>query len=129
MLAPGSWVKVPSNQAMATLICRGHQKSLADLRKAKLGNFYYVGGTLQATPHVASVAALMLEKNPTLNAAGVENIPKTTALVMPSSGTRHVYDNTLWTDMSWDTDCDGNLCDAVGAGLMQADQALANTPQ
>jgi hypothetical protein len=71
----------------------------------------------------------MLEKNPTLNAAAVENILKTTALIMPSSGTRHVYDNTEWADFSWDTDCNGNVCDPVGAGLMLADQALANTPQ
>jgi hypothetical protein len=71
----------------------------------------------------------MLEKNPTLNAAAVENVLKTTALIMPSSGTRHIYDNTFRAHTSWDTDCNGNPCDAVGAGLMQADQALANTPQ
>jgi hypothetical protein len=29
---------------------------------------------------------------------------------------------------SWDTDCNGSFCDPVGAGLVQADAALAATP-
>ena len=29
---------------------------------------------------------------------------------------------------SWDTDCNGEACDSVGAGLVQADAALAATP-
>ena len=129
VLAPGSWVRGPFESGNGYSHLPWWSKSLADLHNTKLGNFFYVGGTSMATPHVASVAALMLEKNPTLNAAAVENIMKTTALVMPSSGTRHIYNNTFWTDMSWDTDCNGTPCDAVGAGLILADQALANTPQ
>lgn len=129
VLAPGSWVRGPFESGNGYSHLPWWSKSQADLRNTKLGNFYYVGGTSQATPHVASIAALMLEKNPTLNAAAIENILKTTALVMPSSGTRHIFDNTQYADMEWDTDCNGTPCDAVGAGLMQADQALANTPQ
>jgi len=30
--------------------------------------------------------------------------------------------------ISWDTDCGGTPCDAVGAGLIKADAALTNTP-
>lgn len=128
VLAPGSWVRGPFESGNGYSHLPWWSKSQADLRKAKLGNFYYLGGTSMATPHVAATAALMLEKNPTLNAAAVENILKSSALVMPSSGTRHIYNNTAWADMSWDTDCNGNVCDAVGSGLIQADQALVLVP-
>jgi hypothetical protein len=30
--------------------------------------------------------------------------------------------------MAWDTDCGGVTCDAVGAGLVQADGTIASTP-
>jgi hypothetical protein len=30
--------------------------------------------------------------------------------------------------ISWDADCNGNTCDAVGSGLMRADAALTATP-
>ncbi|MEM2880843.1 MAG: S8 family serine peptidase [Candidatus Methanomethylicaceae archaeon] len=43
-------------------------------------NFYYVGGTSMATPHVSGVVALMLEKNPTLAQSEVESILKNTTL-------------------------------------------------
>jgi subtilisin family serine protease len=101
---------------------------LADLHNSKLTNFYYVGGTSMATPHVAAVSALMLEKNPNLNAAAVENILKSTALLMPASGSRGIWNNTAPATITWDTDCNGTPCDAVGSGLIQADQAIAATP-
>ncbi len=82
-----------------------------------------------ATPHVAAVAALILEKNPTLQPADVENILKTTTLVIPNSGMKHILNNSnVYEDISWDTDCNGTTCDPVGAGLIQADKALAATP-
>jgi subtilisin family serine protease len=98
------------------------------LRGRNSGNFYYVGGTSMATPHVASVAALILQKNPTLTQAQVELILKSSALAIPDTGSRDIWDNTVAATITWDTDCYGVLCDAVGAGLMQADAALAATP-
>ena len=92
------------------------------------GNFYYVGGTSMATPHVAAVAALMLQKNPTLMQTQVESILKTTALSIPVTGSQSIFDFDHWATIAWDTDCNGAPCDAVGAGLMQADQALAAVP-
>ncbi len=128
VLAPGSWVRGPFESGNGYSHLPWWSKSLADLRNAKLGNFYYVGGTSMATPHVASIAALMLEKDPALDAPGVENILKTSTLIMPDTGMRLIYNGSSWETVSWDTDCNGTPCDPVGAGLMQADKALAITP-
>jgi subtilisin family serine protease len=92
------------------------------------GNFYYVGGTSMATPHVASLAALMLQKNPALTQGDVESILKATALAIPASGSRNIFDFSAPGTITWDTDCGGTPCDAVGAGLVQADTAIAATP-
>jgi hypothetical protein len=82
-----------------------------------------------ATPHVAAVAALMLEQNPNLTQAQVESLLKSTALVLPNTGSRDIWDNTAAATITWDTDC-GVLgpCDPVGAGVLQADAALAAVP-
>ena len=77
----------------------------------------------------------MLEKNPTLVQAEVEAILKDTALALKSSGSQTVILPLEGLPLppgeytfSWDTDCFGHPCDAVGAGLIQADDALAATP-
>jgi subtilisin family serine protease len=101
---------------------------IGDLVSNNPGNFYYVGGTSMATPHVASVAALMLEKNPGLTQAQIEQILKNTALDLPDTGSQTILDNTVVATISWDTDCDGTPCDAVGSGLMLADAALNAVP-
>ena len=128
VLAPGSWVRGPFPGSTGFARLPWWSKSIADLRNSKLSNFYYVGGTSMATPHVAAVAALMLEKDPTLTASQIESILKSTALTIPSAGTQHIYLNPGFGDVSWDTDCNGTACDPVGAGLIQADAALAATP-
>ena len=66
----------------------------------------------------------MLEVNPNLTAFEIEGILEGTALPMPASASRHVYDFDHFADIVWDTDCDGSLCDPVGAGLMLADAAI-----
>jgi subtilisin family serine protease len=81
-----------------------------------------------ATPHVASVAALMLQKNPALGQAQVESILKSTALAIPPVGSKLVLDNTVTATISWDTDCANTPCDAVGAGLIQANGAVGAAP-
>lgn len=117
VLAPGSWVRGPLpgypgyNHIPWWAPGRGWIRA-----PPNLVNFYYVGGTSMATPHVAAVAALMLEKNPTLNQVSVENILKTTALTIPASSMQ-IYDFDHWQTFTWDTD-------ATGAGLVQANQAV-----
>jgi hypothetical protein len=82
-----------------------------------------------ATPHVAAVAALMLQKNPDLTQAQVESILKSTALAIPDTGSRDIWDNTAAATITWDTNCgDFGPCDPVGAGVLQAFAALEAVP-
>ncbi len=113
VLAPGYWTVAPAS-------------------KGATPGLYFVSGTSFSTPLTAGVAALMLEKNPALTQATVESILKATALPMAGSDSRTgVLDPFITGTIispSWDTDCGGYACDPVGAGLVQADAALAATP-
>jgi subtilisin family serine protease len=128
VLAPGSWVRGPFPASHGYNHLPWWSKGIGDLVGNNGGNFYYVGGTSMATPHVASVAALIMQKNPTLTQVQVEAILKGSALPIPAIGSRNIWDNTAPATMAWDTDCGGTPCDAVGAGLLQADAALAAMP-
>src|SRR4029453_290106 len=46
-------------------------------------DYTFGGGTRTASPHVAGIAALMLQKNPGLTAAQIEQILENTALPLP----------------------------------------------
>jgi subtilisin family serine protease len=129
VLAPGSWVRGPFPGDPGYNHLPWWSKGIGDLVGGNSGNFFYVGGTSMATPHVASVAAMMLQKNPGLTQVEVETILKSTALAIPASGTRIIFDFvTPNVSISWDTDCGGATCNAVGSGLIRADAALAATP-
>jgi subtilisin family serine protease len=128
VLAPGSWVRGPFPGDPGFSHLPWWSNGIGDVRGRNPGNFYYVGGTSMATPHVASVAALMLEKNPALTPDLVEAYLKASALPLSATGSRNITDNTVPATVEWDTDCGGAPCDAVGAGVVQADQALALTP-
>lgn len=131
VLAPGSWVRGPLEESPGHAQLPWHSKGIADLIAGPVNNFLYVGGTSMASPHVASLAAMMLEKNPNLTQAQVESILESTALPIPSSGNPTVYDLAPapgFYPKPWDTDCDGTPCDPVGSGLLQVDAALAATP-
>jgi subtilisin family serine protease len=128
VLAPGSWVRGPFAGDPGYNHLPWWSKGIGDLVGGNAGNFYYVGGTSMATPHVASVAALMMQKNRNLTQAQVESILKATTLALAPSDSRLVYDFDHWATISWDTLCGADPCDAVGAGVMQADQALAVIP-
>jgi subtilisin family serine protease len=128
VLAPGSWVRGPFPGDPGYNHLPWWSKGIGDLVGGNAGNFFYAGGTSMATPHVASAAALILQKNPALTQAQVESILKSTALAIPSSGSRHVFDFDHFADIPWDTDCAGTSCDPVGAGLLQVDAAIAATP-
>jgi subtilisin family serine protease len=123
VLAPGSWVRGPFPGDPGFNHLPWWSNGIADLISINSGNFYYVGGTSMASPHVAALAALMLEKNQDLTQGQVEGILKSTALTVPA-GTAHVYDISPapgFYDYTWGTD-------ATGSGLIQADAALAATP-
>ncbi len=101
--APGSWVVGPYQ-----------------LQSGKT-SYYFLGGTSMASPHVAGIAALMMQKNPTLTQAAVEGILEASAIYL-APGCRTIYNpyGALET-VCWEAD-------ATGAGLATADAALANTP-
>lgn len=133
VLAPGSWVRGPYPGFPGYSHLPWWSRGFGDVVGRNPGNFYYVGGTSMATPHVASVAALVLEKSPTLAQAAVEAILEGSALPLPSAASVPVWDpfNPAGPGsypVPWDTDCGGFPCDAVGAGLLQADAAVAAAP-
>jgi subtilisin family serine protease len=100
-------------------------------------DYSFFGGTSAAAPHVVGVAALMLQKNPTLTQSQIENILKSTALPLapgcadirwPANGPGNP---ATWGDHNNVSFFDSNVCwesNATGAGLLQADAALAATP-
>jgi subtilisin family serine protease len=123
VVAPGSWVRGPYPGGPGYAHLPWWSPGLGWLVGRNPGNFYYLGGTSMATPHVTGVAAQLLEKNPTLGQALVESILKSTALPIPS-GSMNIFDLSPtqdWYTYSWEND-------ATGAGLIQADMALAVVP-
>jgi len=122
VVAPGSWVRgpYPGTPGYAHLPWWSH--GWGSLMGWNPGNFYYVGGTSMSTPHVAGVAALMLEKNPDLTQADVESYLKGNALSI-SPGSMSIVDYVLGTGWAWTTVNWGS--DATGAGLVDAKAAVA----
>lgn len=139
VLAPGAWVRGPYESGPGYSHLPWWSQGTVNLvhRFDNLDNFFFTGGTSMSTPHATSVAALMLEKNSALTQGQVKSILKATALPLASSGSRQVFDpfEGLYTQ-SWDTQCDVSgigvgpvlPCDAVGAGVIQADSAIVWTP-
>jgi len=113
VLAPGSWVVGPYLAIGAA--------SPPLWSKGMPGEYYYLGGTSMAAPHVAGMVALMLDKNPNLIAADVEGILEGAAVAIPAGS-------------SWVNDGPGNLVevswgdDATGSGLLLADLVLGAVP-
>jgi subtilisin family serine protease len=128
VLAPGSWVRGPFGGDPGYNHLPWWSKGLGDLFGRNSGNFYYVGGTSMASPHVASAAALLLQVNPNLTQAQVESTLKSTALKIPNKGSQYIYDFDHFATISWDTKCGRIACDPVGAGLLQVDKAISAVP-
>ena len=101
--APGSWVVGPYQ-----------------VNSGKT-SYFFVGGTSQASPHVAGIAALLTQKNPALAQTDVESILESSATPL-APGCRDVRGPSgVIEEFCWGAD-------ATGAGLATADAALAATP-
>jgi subtilisin family serine protease len=102
--APGDWVVGP------------YQTQLGKI------SLFFLSGTSFAAPHVSGIVALMLEKNPSLTQAQAEDILEASALPL-GAGCRTIipFLGLPKEEVCWGTD-------ATGAGLAQADKALAATP-
>jgi len=108
-------------------------------------DYNFAFGTSFATPHVAGIAALMLQKNPGLTAAQIEQILENTAFPLPP-GCRNIrvasppapvgappghWYSWRWRDFVNVFLFNADFCwneAAAGDGLVQADTALAATP-
>jgi subtilisin family serine protease len=100
--APGSWVVGPyQTQSGKT-------------------SYFYLSGTSMASPHVAGIAALMLQKQPQLTPADVETILEASALPM-APGCATVAEPGTTSQVCWGAD-------ATGHGIATADAALQATP-
>jgi subtilisin family serine protease len=100
-------------------------------------DYSFINGTSFASPHVAGVAALMLQKNPSLTQAQIEDILESTAMPLPTGCVDMVApflspgNEPTWGDHNIVFFGDGTACweaNATGHGLVQADAALAATP-
>jgi subtilisin family serine protease len=102
--APGSWVLGPFQ-----------------LQRGK-PDFFFLGGTSMAAPHVTGTVALMLQKRPSLTQAQAETILQNTAIEI-GAGCRDVvpFPGLPETEICW-------TANATGEGLLDADAAVAATP-
>ncbi|MFO8035917.1 MAG: S8 family serine peptidase [Anaerolineales bacterium] len=101
--APGSWIVGPYQLNMGQT------------------SYYYLGGTSMASPHVAGIAALMAEKEPSLNAFQVEAILESSAIPLPADCRDVFTPYGFYEEFCWGAD-------ATGAGLATADAALDAIP-
>jgi subtilisin family serine protease len=103
VVAPGSWIVGPyQTQSGKT-------------------SYFYLSGTSMSSPHVAGIAALMLQKNPTLVQADVEDILETAALPMGEGCVLLSLPGGASEEACWDEN-------ATGEGIITAANALTLTP-
>lgn len=102
--APGTWVLGPFQL----------QRGRAD--------WFFLGGTSMAAPHVTGTVALMLQKNSSLTQSEAESILERTAIGI-GPGCRDVINAFTGEEeeICWEDD-------ATGSGLLDADAAVAATP-
>jgi subtilisin family serine protease len=103
--APGSWVVGPYQ------VNQGKP------------NYFFLGGTSQATPHVTGIVALLLQKQPTIASTAVEGVLEAAAkpLTFGSQAVRPAPGAPPLPVPSWTTD-------RSGAGLLTADAVVGAIP-
>ena len=117
--------EVHSRATRASTTCHGGPKALATWSDVIRATSSTSAADVDGNAHTTSVAALIMEKHPSLTQLQVETILKSTALPLPPAGSRSIFDFDHPGVITWDTDCDGTPCDAVGAGVLRADAALS----
>ena len=85
-------------------------------------SYYYLGGTSMASPHVAGLVALMLQKNSALDNVQAESILESNALALPA-GCRDVADPNIgaFVEVCWGDN-------ASGFGMVNAIDTLLAVP-
>jgi len=102
--APGAWVVGPYQ-----------------LNSSNQISYFFLSGTSMSSPHVAGIAALMMQKNPSLAQGMVETLLEGAAKPMAAGCAIVGLPGTATTQVCWGVD-------AVGHGFITADAALAVTP-
>ena len=113
VLAPGSWVVGPylgSGAATPQLWSKGTP-----------GEYYYLGGTSMASPHVAGLVALMFDKNPNLIAKQIEGILESASVALPAGSKWVDAGSGALIEYVWGDD-------ATGSGVLLANLVLDAVP-
>ncbi len=121
VLAPGDWLRGPFPGTPGYNHLPWWSQGQGGVAGRNVGNYFYIGGTSMAAPHVAAVAALMLDADDGLSQSQVETIMTSTAVDI-GAGSAQVWDPFAATPgfvtVSWPAN-------AAGEGLVQADLAVA----